>query len=385
MIPFRHVPVSPALQVFAALVAPLLGASLQLPTAHAGFGPPCSCLGDITNDNVVDGADLGALLADWGENGPGDFDDNGIVDGADLGLLLAVWGPCPPPVNDACGGALPIGNSGFYDFCTLNATSDGPSVSGLCGPFTPTIDKDVWFSYEAAGSGTLGLSTCEGASFDTIIAIYESIVPGASACPPANGEVGLSTLIACNDDDPTCTGHTSRVEAEVVQGHRYMIRVGGFSQAAGEGVLDVDFTSVGNDCDDSIIVTGEPGETIVVTGITTDNAHVSPPCVFGSAGGEWITYIPPCAAAHVTVSTCHPGTDFDTAVTVWRQTTAGGCPGTWEVCVDDTDEAACLLNGFFRKSKLEFECVPGSIYHIMVSGFSGSEGAYELTIQADCP
>ena len=53
------------------------------------------CFADLSPSGVVDGADLGILLANWGGSGCGDLNFDGVVDGADLGLLLAVWGPCP--------------------------------------------------------------------------------------------------------------------------------------------------------------------------------------------------------------------------------------------------------------------------------------------------
>jgi hypothetical protein len=46
----------------------------------------------------VDGADLGVLLALWGQSCAGciaDLNGDGAVNGADLGLLLSRWGPCP--------------------------------------------------------------------------------------------------------------------------------------------------------------------------------------------------------------------------------------------------------------------------------------------------
>ena len=59
--------------------------------------PPCQD-SDITNNHVVDGADLGALLAFWGPVNPvlpqADINRDGDVNGADLGLLLTNWGPC---------------------------------------------------------------------------------------------------------------------------------------------------------------------------------------------------------------------------------------------------------------------------------------------------
>ena len=58
---------------------------------------PTCCIGDIYHDGIVNGADLGIVLAEWGPVTPttnSDLDHNGRVDGADLGLLLAHWGPC---------------------------------------------------------------------------------------------------------------------------------------------------------------------------------------------------------------------------------------------------------------------------------------------------
>ena len=47
---------------------------------------------DLDGNGIVDGADLGILLASWGTSGPGDVDGNGVVDGSDLGTLLGSWG-----------------------------------------------------------------------------------------------------------------------------------------------------------------------------------------------------------------------------------------------------------------------------------------------------
>jgi hypothetical protein len=59
-------------------------------------GAPCRP--DLNNDDVVNGDDLGILLAQWGPCPTAcsaDFNDDGFVDGNDLGALLAAWGTCP--------------------------------------------------------------------------------------------------------------------------------------------------------------------------------------------------------------------------------------------------------------------------------------------------
>ncbi len=57
----------------------------------------CDCLADFTHDGVVNGADLGNLLSNWGltlPSGAGDVNHDGIVNGPDLAILLGSWGPC---------------------------------------------------------------------------------------------------------------------------------------------------------------------------------------------------------------------------------------------------------------------------------------------------
>jgi len=71
----------------------------------AGFAPSAwaQCVGDLTHDGAVNGADLGLLLSDWGgcTACAADLDRNGSVDGSDLGTLLGVWGACPSPIVPA--------------------------------------------------------------------------------------------------------------------------------------------------------------------------------------------------------------------------------------------------------------------------------------------
>jgi hypothetical protein len=52
---------------------------------------------DFNNDGVVDGTDLGVLLAEWGIGlSRADLNLDDAVDGTDLGMLLAAWGPVAP-------------------------------------------------------------------------------------------------------------------------------------------------------------------------------------------------------------------------------------------------------------------------------------------------
>lgn len=55
--------------------------------------PPASTPGDVNGDGLVDAADLGQLLSEWGTAGTADFNDDGVVDAVDLGVLLSAWTP----------------------------------------------------------------------------------------------------------------------------------------------------------------------------------------------------------------------------------------------------------------------------------------------------
>jgi hypothetical protein len=48
----------------------------------------------LNSDTIVNGADLGIMLGDWGGS-ERDLNGDAIVNGADLGLLLGAWGNCP--------------------------------------------------------------------------------------------------------------------------------------------------------------------------------------------------------------------------------------------------------------------------------------------------
>ena len=66
-------------------------------TEAAGCAANCTalpCPSDLNGDHIVNGADLGIMLGDWGGS-ERDLNGDGIVNGADLGLLLGAWGNCP--------------------------------------------------------------------------------------------------------------------------------------------------------------------------------------------------------------------------------------------------------------------------------------------------
>ncbi|MCH2162058.1 MAG: hypothetical protein MK085_09325, partial [Phycisphaerales bacterium] len=81
----------------ASLSALIMLGGLALGTTSSSHADTGCWPADINCDGMIDGADLGRLLALWGtDNATGDLDGNGTVDGGDLGLMLAQWGPVQP-------------------------------------------------------------------------------------------------------------------------------------------------------------------------------------------------------------------------------------------------------------------------------------------------
>ena len=80
-----------AVRCACAMLCALVALALTAP-GHA------QCPGDVTGNGLVNGADLGLVLAAWASDGtdePGsDVNQDGIVNGADLAFVLGAWGPC---------------------------------------------------------------------------------------------------------------------------------------------------------------------------------------------------------------------------------------------------------------------------------------------------
>jgi len=125
--------------------------------------------------------------------------------------------------NDACASPQAIA-AGSTPFSTLEATTDGPDEGGACGTFD--ITADIWFCYTAACTGFTTVSLC-GSQYDTTLAVYNGC-----GCPSA-------PAIACSDDDCGPFGLDSRLTFAVVSGQAYMVRVGGYASANGQGTGNV--------------------------------------------------------------------------------------------------------------------------------------------------
>ncbi|MDG2200821.1 MAG: PHB depolymerase family esterase [Phycisphaerales bacterium] len=170
--------------------------------------PGACCLPDGTCD-YIESVDCQAVGGDW--------------KGARSSCTTT---SCAVTINDECTGAIPVTN-GATEFSTADATTSADAVDESQCPDTwlGSMGSDIWFSYEATCSGTLTLSTCSSANFDTELALYE-------------GNCLNKVQVACNGDGADCSGYTSLLEASVTSGGQYLVRLGGWDDASsGTGTL----------------------------------------------------------------------------------------------------------------------------------------------------
>lgn len=122
----------------------------------------------------------------------------------------------PALPNNECSGALPLQNGLNGPFTSVGSSTSSPAWTCATG------GNDVWFTYLAGGAGTLTISTCSQAGFDTAIQVF-------------SGSCGALTSIGCLDD--SCSVQTS-LSVPVTFG-TYYIRVGGYQGATGTFSLNV--------------------------------------------------------------------------------------------------------------------------------------------------
>jgi hypothetical protein len=140
---------------------------------------------------------------------------------SDEAVVTIEVGAIPNP--DDCGQAFDLPN-GSWDFSTLNATTDGQAHDEC--DFDGQTYHDIWFRYTACGDGSLLVSTCDAADYDTDLVLYDRECSGA--------------MLACNDDASGCSGYTSEVSIAVTEGDVVIIRVGGWNDGdQGTGVLTI--------------------------------------------------------------------------------------------------------------------------------------------------
>ena len=140
--------------------------------------------------------------------------------------LVVEGGDLVPPGNDECFEATPISLVTDQPFSTVGV--DGGSMP--CG----LGENDIWYVFTSPATGTVQVDLC-GSLYDTVLAVYDG-----DECDP------LPPLIECNDDGD-CEGEErggslqSLIQFQATAGQSYLIQVGGFLGATGDGDITIKF------------------------------------------------------------------------------------------------------------------------------------------------
>jgi hypothetical protein len=226
-----------------------------------------------------------------------DYSNNEYMD---FSVSFSVEACAPPPPNDDCANATPVGDVTDLAFTTESATFDGP---GAC-QYAPNI----WYCYTATCDGNAHVDLC-GSSYDTKLAAYE-------------GCTCWGTMLACNDD--ACGGTLqSEVSFPVVQGNQYLIEVGGYGSATGSGDLSItcSLPSSNDECTGAPIINTFP-QTVYGT---TIGAGVDCPGVL-DWNAVWYRFDVPYTCNNVDVNFCETNNNISTVGIVLYGECPPDCP-----------------------------------------------------------
>jgi hypothetical protein len=149
-----------------------------------------------------------------------DNEGDGFIDCADGECACTAF--CPPPTpGDECCSALPV-VPGANAFSNVGMTTSSDVFSTATCAFTAfgANQADIWLTWTASITGDAFWDTCDPASYDTDVVIYEG-----SNCQ-------TKVQIACNGDGfgPTgCQIFFSSGQFPITAGTTYLIRIGAFN------------------------------------------------------------------------------------------------------------------------------------------------------------
>jgi len=266
----------------------------------------------------------------------------------------------PPPAGSNCAEPL-AGAEGPNAFDSTDSTTQTAIVG--CGT-NHTIYKSMYFTFTAPATDSYSFSLCQGATFDTRIAIMND-------CTPANG------VLACNDD--SC-GLQSAVTTGLTEGQSVIVVVGGFgSGGGGPGTLTIAATGGGGGgggggCGpkNTEMFVGPNDFTSVAGSGDLDLTGICDPGPYGTDLVYNVTYyrFTPPATDIWTLTTCE-GTGWDTRIAV-----LGNCDPTSTIACNDDDLACANFT-----STLEFNGTINEEVVIAVGGYSAADsGPGILTI-----
>jgi hypothetical protein len=145
----------------------------------------------------------------------------------------------PENTNETCFDAIAVSTNTLISFSNASSETDGdPLLNPFCG--LSDVYNDLWYTFTAACTGEVTVTTCPSADFNTAISVYQY------SCDDQ-----AELLVGCSASDD-CSEMAATVTAETAQGITYLVRIGGLGpDDSGNGVFIIeevlDIYSAGND------------------------------------------------------------------------------------------------------------------------------------------
>ena len=328
--------------------------------------------------------------------------------------LISMLGSAQLAANDDCSGAAALDMQAGADAAgaavltasAAGTTSDATPDDVGCGS---NNGNGRWYSFTGNGQATTA-STCGAATFDSRLSVF-------------TGDCGALVCVGNNDDGPGCPGFTSSYSWDSVEGESYLVYVHGYNSGAmGDYTLtvtanlppaadDQDNDGIG-DADDNCVDSANPeqedrdgdgfgdvcdathdpcagaeaitlakttnaaGAGVLAASVSGNTANATDDtepedngCGSSSAGGFWFSVTG--NGQSMTVSTCDSG--YDTRLGIF----SGDCGAL--TCVRDNDDSCGT------RSSITFDSEDGAQYLVLVHGYGGNTGAFQLDIVAQLP
>jgi len=269
------------------------------------------------------------------------------------------------PPNDACDNAIALEPEAEIEGTTYSSESDAGKGLPTCGDVETLGTSGVWYTFTGDGSAWLvavNAGSMNGTSiFDTQLSVYQ-------------GSCENATCVGGHDQASTYSNYENYVVVDSVEGETYNALVHGFEVAEGAFTIVLrPLVRPANDaCDGAIAL--EIGDT--VTGSTlfgqASNDFVFEECgtsngtTAGGGPGIWYSVTGDGSSMTATVDA-----QYDMQLTVF----SGACDSL--TCVGGTEGNV----GDVFAGEVTFDAAEGETYSILVHGYQGKSGTFELMLQ----
>ncbi len=175
------------------------------------------------------------------------------------------------------------------------------------------------------------------------------------------------SLVACNDD--YWSDYTSAVQNLPLVAGVYYVVVDGYGTSSGNYQLEIARSEA---CDQFVV-------TEVQLPYTGSASTLGAPNICGTEAGEVGFRFTLLESSRISVSTCLPGTSYDTDSYLFS---GNPCDGGRELLFNDGDYG-CTYHAWASAWSTECGAVPAGSYVLVISGYGDSEGDFELSISAE--